>query len=57
MMEVLGLKASEASAIVDPSLGVQTAHSDASVIQRLVARYLDAHGVRTSAKTGAVADV
>lgn len=40
MMEVLGLKASEASAIVDPSLGVQVSHSDASVIRRLVERYL-----------------
>lgn len=40
MMEVLGLKASEASAIVDPSLGVQAAHSDVSHLQRLVQQYL-----------------
>jgi hypothetical protein len=40
MIEVLGLKASEAAQVVDPSLGVQTVHTDASHIQRLVARYL-----------------
>lgn len=40
MMEVLGLKASEASAIVDPSLGVQSVHSDASPGQTLVQQYL-----------------
>lgn len=41
MMDVLGLKASEAAGIVDPSLGVQQTHSDTSAIQRLVQRYLD----------------
>lgn len=40
MMEVLGLKASEASRIVDPSLGVQSTHSDYSHVQKLVQRYL-----------------
>jgi hypothetical protein len=40
MMEVLGLKASEASRIVDPSLGVQAVHSDYSHVQKLVQRYL-----------------
>ncbi|MFN4283477.1 MAG: SNF2-related protein [Alphaproteobacteria bacterium] len=40
MMEVLGLKASEAARIVDPSLGVQTVHSDYSHVQALVKRYL-----------------
>lgn len=40
MMEVLGLKASEAAHIIDPTLGVQGAHSDASHLQTLVNRYL-----------------
>ena len=40
MMEVLGLKASEAAHIVDPSLGVQAAESDASHLRTLVQRYL-----------------
>lgn len=44
MMEVLGLKASQASQIVDPSLGVQTTHSDMSAVQRLVQRYLSKRG-------------
>jgi hypothetical protein len=41
MMEVLGLKSSEASQIIDPSLGVQAAHSDESRLKALVERYLD----------------
>jgi len=41
LMEVLGIKASEASQITDPSLGVQQAHSDSSALRRLVERYLD----------------
>lgn len=41
MMEVLGLKASQASAIVDPSLGVQAAQRDETKLQGLVSRYLD----------------
>lgn len=40
VMEMLGLKASQASGIVDPDLGVQTVHSDASRIQLLAERYL-----------------
>jgi hypothetical protein len=40
MMEVLGIKASEASGVVDPSLGVQAVHSDSSVLSKLVERYL-----------------
>jgi len=43
MMEVLGLKASEASRIVDPHLGVTAVHSDYSHVKRLVQRYLDRH--------------
>lgn len=48
MMEVLGLKASEAAHIVDPSLGVQGAQGNTAAMQRLVNRYLDrrAHAVR-----------
>lgn len=40
IMEMLGLKASQASGIVDPSLGVHHVHSDASRIQLLADRYL-----------------
>ena len=44
MMEVLGIKASEAAHIVDPSLGAQAGHTDASHIQTLVKRYLRGRG-------------
>ncbi len=44
MIEVLGLKASEAAQIVDPHLGVQTTHTDTTHIQRLVDRYLSKKG-------------
>jgi SNF2 family DNA or RNA helicase len=40
IMDVLGIKASEARQIVDPHLGVQTVDDDASRLQRLVERYL-----------------
>lgn len=40
MMEVLGLKASQASAIVDPTLGVQSAQTDGTKLKGLVDRYL-----------------
>jgi SNF2-related domain len=53
LMEVLGLKASEAAQIVDPSMGVQQQHSDRSVLQRLVQQYLNkagaTHAVRREA--------
>ena len=42
MMEVLGVKASQAHAIIDPALGVQAAQADASKLQGLVDRYLEA---------------
>lgn len=41
MMDVLGLKASEAHAVVDPDLGVQSKNNDAAKLQKLVQRYLD----------------
>lgn len=41
MMEVLGLKASEAHGVVDPDLGVQAKVSNEAHIQKLVARYLE----------------
>lgn len=41
MMDVLGLKASEAEQIVDPHLGVQVKDNDTSHLRRLVERYLD----------------
>lgn len=40
MMEILGLKASEAAQILDPALGVQAAHTDESHLRTLVERYL-----------------
>ena len=40
MMEVLGLKASQASAINDPGLGVQRVESDGGHLRKLVERYL-----------------
>jgi superfamily II DNA or RNA helicase len=40
MMEVLGLKASEQAAILDPDLGVQSANNDVSHLRSLVERYL-----------------
>lgn len=46
MMETLGLKAAESTAIVDPGLGVQAHHSDVAPIQRLVERYLERNGGR-----------
>lgn len=41
MMEVLGLKASQATQIVDPALGVQAAANDDSRLRALVDRYLN----------------
>lgn len=40
MMDVLGLKASDAAGIVDPDLGVRVQKSDAAPLQGLVQRYL-----------------
>lgn len=42
MMDVLGLKASEAEQIIDPHLGVQIKDSDTSHLRRLVERYISA---------------
>lgn len=41
MMDVLGIKASEATQIVDPHVGVQKADTDTTNLQKLVQRYLD----------------
>lgn len=41
MMEVLGIKASEATGVVDPNLGVQVVDTDTTNLRRLVERYLD----------------
>lgn len=49
MMEVLGLKASQASALLDPHLGVQRTHSDGEGLKRLVTRYLDRRGAERAA--------
>jgi len=40
IMDVLGIKASEATQIVDPHLGVQRVEEDLTNLQRLVERYL-----------------
>lgn len=40
MMDVLGIKASEAHSIVDPELGIETKEDDTSHIRKLVDRYL-----------------
>lgn len=39
MIELLGLKGSEAAQVVDPTLGVQAVHSDRSKLSSLVERY------------------
>lgn len=41
IMDVLGIKASEAQSIVDPHVGVEVKDNDRSNLSRLVARYLD----------------
>jgi len=48
MIEVLGIKAAEASAIIDPGLGVQHVYTDETHIQKLVARYLEKRGRASS---------
>jgi len=40
MMDVLGIKSSEASQIIDPYLGVQVVDTDTTHLRRLVERYL-----------------
>lgn len=40
MLDVLGIKASEAAQIVDPYMGVQVVENDTSHLRRLVQRYL-----------------
>jgi len=41
IMDVLGIKSSEACQIVDPSVGVQTSVEDTTNLRKLVDRYLD----------------
>ena len=41
IMDVLGIKASEASQIVDPYVGVQRVEEDTTNLRRLVERYLE----------------
>lgn len=43
IMDVLGIKASEATQIVDPHLGVQQTEEDSTNLRRLVERYLTKH--------------
>lgn len=52
IMDVLGIKASEANQIVDPHLGVQQVDEDTSNLRRLVERYLEkGKGVSRGAST------
>lgn len=53
MMDILGIKASEAASIVDPELGVQTKDDDRTHIRRLVERYLGSKRVATNQITQA----
>ncbi len=46
IMEVLGLKASEAHQVIDPALGVEAVNTDRSRIQALVDRYFKRAGMR-----------
>lgn len=45
IIDLLGLKSSQAQGILDPSLGVQSSHSDDSRIQLLVQKYLKKSGI------------
>lgn len=45
IIDLLGLKSSQAQGILDPSLGVQSSHSDNSRIQLLVQKYLRKAGI------------
>lgn len=44
MMDVLGIKSSEATQIVDPHLGVQKTEEDTTNLRKLVEQYLDKRG-------------
>lgn len=48
MIDLLGLKSSQAQGILDPSLGVQSPHSDNSRVQLLVQKYLKRAGIDKS---------
>ncbi|WP_397570633.1 SNF2-related protein [Schlesneria sp. T3-172] len=41
IMDVLGIKSSEAQSIVDPHIGVEVKENDVSRLQKLIQRYLD----------------
>ena len=53
IMDVLGIKASEAHHVVDPSLGVQQTDNDTSNLKRLVQHYLEKVGRRAKADLAA----
>lgn len=54
IMDVLGIKASEAHHIVDPHIGVQVVEEDMSNVQRLVERYLARTGKKAKAAVAVV---
>ncbi|MCA1989493.1 MAG: DEAD/DEAH box helicase [Desulfarculus sp.] len=45
MMDLLGLKASQSQAIVDPHLGVQQVHADETRIKEMARRFLESRGM------------
>lgn len=51
IMDVLGIKASEAHQIIDPHLGIQKTDDDTTNLRRLVARYLE-RGSRANKSCG-----
>lgn len=50
IIDLLGLKSSQAQGILDPTLGVQSPHSDGSRIQLLVQKYLKKAGIEAPAR-------
>lgn len=53
IMDVLGIKSSEAQSIVDPHLGVEMKENDTSRLQKLVERYLDKKSIPKSSASAA----
>lgn len=46
LMDLLGLKSSQAQGIIDPHLGIQTIHSDETRIQMMIQKYLKKKGLK-----------
>jgi hypothetical protein len=52
LVDLLGLKSSQAQGVVDPHLGVQQVHSDDSRIQMLIQKYLKSKGHKETPVVG-----